>query len=68
MKRIWNNGMALLLVLAMLLPMLGTVQPVMAAEGGTEALTETDTGAAEAAEQYGPRMEAAEAEDGSQEA
>lgn len=73
MKRIWNNGMALLLVLAMLLPMLGMAQPVMAAEGGTEAVTETDTdvtdtGAAEAAEQYGPRMEAAEAEDGSQEA
>ncbi len=60
--------MALLLVLAMLLPMFGTVQPVMAAEGGTEAVTETDTGTAEAAEPYGPRMEAAEAADGSQEA
>lgn len=68
MKRIWNNGMALLLVLAMLLPMLGMAQPVMAAEGGTEAVTETDTGTAEAVEQYGPRMEAAEAADGSQDA
>lgn len=46
MKRIWNNGMALLLVLAMLLPMLGMAQPVMAAEGNTAAVTETDTGAA----------------------
>lgn len=65
MKRIWNNGMALL-VLAMLLPMFG-IQPVMAAEGGTEteAVTGMDTGATEAAEPYGPRMEAA---DGSQDA
>lgn len=60
-----RRGAALLLVLAMLLPMLG-IQPVMAAEGGTEteAVTGTDTDVTEAAEPYGPQMEAA---DGSQE-
>lgn len=42
MKRIWNNGMALLLTLAMLLPMLGMAQPVMAAEAGEEFMTEAD--------------------------
>ena len=41
MKRIWNNGMALLLTLAML-PVLGMAQPVMAAEAGEGLVTEAD--------------------------
>lgn len=63
-----RRTMALLLVMATLLPALGMARPVMAAEAGTEteAATETDAAVTEAAEPYGPQIETAEP-DGSQE-